>query len=675
MRKALLLALAMCASTAYSQYYYNYSVSPGNPGTQNPSDDEYPIGGGLDAAWTEILTNSQASAAWSPDQTIPFAFDFNGSAVTQYKVSSSGVLTFDVAAGAAPAYGSISSLPNGGVPDMSVVIGGLEGSGTNDAIASRTFGTAGSQQHWVFFTSYTPTGGTGWSYWSIVLEEGSNNIYIVDQRTNSSIGLTLGVQVDGSTAAQVSGQTDTQGANAPDRTDNYYFEFIQGTRPGEDIAAIDLQIAPYLVTGNAPFDITGDMINFGANQVNSFDLNYTINGGSMVTDNITGLSENTFDVFAYTSPTQWNPTTAGTYTIDVWATNINGNPDLNTSNDVATMTVDVVDNFTQRTPFYEMFTSSTCPPCVQGNIDLEALFAANTNDYTNVKYQMSWPGNGDPYFTDEAGVRRTYYGVTGVPRLEIDGGYDASPTGIGQSAHDAAYARPAFIEIDASYTVTGQTVDISATITPVSDVSATNLVIHMAIIEWETFNNAESNGETEFQRVMKKMVPDENGQTVATITAGNVQNFNGSHTFAGTYRLPNDAGDPIQHGSEHSIEEFSDLGVVIWVQSDTDKDVLQSAYAELQVGQEEYTNIAASKLYPNPASDFATVMVHTMEAKDLQIDVYDVMGKLVISENYGEVSTGRQTYDLNTNALESGIYMIRITSGNSVTDKKLIIQR
>jgi hypothetical protein len=367
MKHTLLVVFFLCANSAFSQYYYNFNLIPGNPGSVN-TDNSESIGAGLDPLWNEIVSSGQASAVWSPQQAVPFAFNFNGSAVTDYKVSSSGVLTFDVAAGAPPAYGSIFSLPNVGVPDMSVVIGGLEGSGGNDVIVERTFGTVGSRQHWIFFASYTPTGTTLYSYWSIVLEESTDKIYIVDQRCNGPVALTLGVQIDASTSFQVAGTVTTQGQSSLSSEDNHYFEFIPGVRPAADIAGIDVQLASYLLLPSGPLTITGDLVNFGADQVTAYDLNYSVNGGATVTDAVTGTSINTFDISSYTSPSQWAPPAVGAYTIDVWASNINGLADQNTANDVATITIDVVDNFTQRTPLLEMFTSSTCGPCVQGNI-------------------------------------------------------------------------------------------------------------------------------------------------------------------------------------------------------------------------------------------------------------------------------------------------------------------
>ncbi len=44
----------------------------------------------------------------------------------------------------------------------------------------------------------------------------------------------------------------------------------------------------------------------------------------------------------------------------------------------------------------------------------------NPGEYSLIKYQMNWPGNGDPYYTEEGGVRRDYYGVSSVPDLYIN---------------------------------------------------------------------------------------------------------------------------------------------------------------------------------------------------------------------------------------------------------------
>lgn len=187
------LGLLFASFSSMAQYYYlPYPNAGMNPGGLN-TDDEYPVGGGLSTTWLQVLGPS-ASPAWSALQSIPFAFEFDGNPVNSYYVSNSGVLTFSSTPGTAPTF-SNGSLPSADVPDMSVLLWGMEGTGPNDNIVSKTFGTAPNRQHWIFFTSFSITGLTGWQYWSIVLEETSNCIYLVDQRNSAAdINITAGVK-------------------------------------------------------------------------------------------------------------------------------------------------------------------------------------------------------------------------------------------------------------------------------------------------------------------------------------------------------------------------------------------------------------------------------------------------------------------------------------------------
>jgi hypothetical protein len=208
MKRILMLGIALMLSVVvYSQYYYLPHFNAGqNPGSLN-ADPEYPLGGGMAAGWNQVLAGSQAAPAWSTSQVVPFDFLFNGDTVINYFVSSSGVLTFEGTVGAAPSYSNL-AIPHASIPDKSICIWGLAGTGSNDIIVSKTFGAAPNRQHWVHFSSYNIGGGvaTDWVYWSIVLEETTNKIYILDQRTNlAAVSLTLGIQINNTTAISVLG--------------------------------------------------------------------------------------------------------------------------------------------------------------------------------------------------------------------------------------------------------------------------------------------------------------------------------------------------------------------------------------------------------------------------------------------------------------------------------------
>jgi len=83
---------------------------------------------------------------------------------------------------------------------------------------------------------------------------------------------------------------------------------------------------------------------------------------------------------------------------------------------------------------------------------------------------------------------------------------------------------------------------------------------------------------------MKKMLPSGSGNYLGAMSENTPVSINKSHTFQGTYALPPDAGSPTNHSTEHSVEEFEDLMVLVWVQDNTTKKVLQSAWAVKDCG-------------------------------------------------------------------------------------------
>ncbi|MCG1037382.1 T9SS type A sorting domain-containing protein [Polaribacter sargassicola] len=109
--------------------------------------------------------------------------------------------------------------------------------------------------------------------------------------------------------------------------------------------------------------------------------------------------------------------------------------------------------------------------------------------------------------------------------------------------------------------------------------------------------------------------------------------------------------------------------VVIYVRSlssvDSSHEVFYDNIELFDASTASVDDVFSSKIsiYPNPANDF--VKISTLETIDT-VDVYNLIGKKVISsknliENSVDIST-----------LAKGVYMLKITSGNSVASKKLI---
>ncbi|MBT7040359.1 MAG: T9SS type A sorting domain-containing protein [Bacteroidetes bacterium] len=685
MKKLSLLVLGLILSFGvFAQYYYLQIDNPmQNPGGLN-ADMEYPVGGGLDASWTAIHGGSAASPAWTSTQTLPFTFNFNGTDYTECKVSTSGILTFTTAATVVPP-GANANLPSADIPDNSICMWGLEGSGANDNIVVKTFGTAPNRQYWVFFASYNYNGGTAsyWTYWSFVLEETSNKFYLIDQRSNTSAGcnpsLTLGAQYTSTSALEVSGSPNvTSGSvNSADQSDNTYWEFFPGVQPDYDLTATTIDLPNYLSLTNAPYSIKGSLKNYGKQTITTLDINYSIDGGAAVTAPLTGLSIAPNTAYNFTHPTNWNPATDGNYAVKVWASNLNGNVDENTANDEYTKNVQVVDKMVQRLALLEVYTSSTCAPCRPGNENLHAILDANPNKSTVVKFQQNFPGTGDPYATTEAINRRGFYGINSIPRMEVDGGWDGNASSFTAQLLDDAYNVPSFLEITATHTINWQTVEVDVTLNPLTNINSNNLKVHIAILENETFQNVKSNGETNFTQVMKKMIPNENGISQNALVSGTPVNIKRSYTFKGNYRLPNSATDQINHLTENSVEEFTDLTVLVWVQDATTKEVYQSAYSTgtiLGVENPAPGNGIIS-MYPNPVKDKAHVDFLLAQDQNVNISVFNTLGNIVYQEDKGVVSAGPNFTTIDLANLSKGVYVMRLTLGENVYTRKFIVQQ
>jgi len=442
-----------------------------------------------------------------------------------------------------------------------------------------------------------------------------------------------------------------------------------------DVAGISMTTPQTIILANGAVTVSGKLQNMGTSTVTSMDVNYSIDGGATVTESLSGLNLATGSYYDFNHGSTWTPTAAGTYNIEIWATNINGTSDMNTANDMVSGLVTVYDNATIKRPMLESFTSSTCGPCVAGNVNVSNVLSGfNNSDYSLLKYQMSWPGSGDPYYTAEGGDRRNYYGVNAVPDFVLDGniwqGNSSSLTG---SQITSVLANPAFVEMSSFFTVdeVNQTVDITVNIDPLGDF-ANSLTLYTAIYEITTYNNVGSNGETSFDNVMKKMVPGSSGFALSSLQTGVLVAENFSHTFQGSYVLPPNANNPTNHAIQHSIEDFNNLGVVSWIQNDVTKEIVQSTVSTLSATNVGELNSTRLMLFPNPAENTTTLAFQGMEGSDVKIDLYNLLGELVFSGNHTSASNF-DYYNIDVTTLNNGIYNLVLTVGESMTTKKLQI--
>ena len=82
------------------------------------------------------------------------------------------------------------------------------------------------------------------------------------------------------------------------------------------------------------------------------------------------------------------------------------------------------------------------------------------------------------------------------------------------------------------------------------------------------------------------------------------------------------------------------------------------------------------KIYPNPASDFATLTFHSESIRKMNLSIIDMNGKLMKQNDLGISSPGENRFELDLTPLQDGLYNLVISDENSNQEtRRLIIAR
>lgn len=678
---------------AQPSYYILPALDIGeNPGNLN-QDEEFPLGGGLPAGWSVVMAGTTTDQ-WSSSQTIPFTFNFDGSPVSSYYVSNNGIVTFNSNPGTPPT-GANTGLPSVSIPDMSVMVWGIDISGVgSDNILSKTFGTAPNRQHWIFFNSASNTGNAGgWTYWSIVLEEGSDKIYIVDQRTGpngagTATGLTVGVQVSSLNYAEVSGSPNVanRAGNDPTAVDNTYYEIIPGSPPNDDMAGISIDMPGVVLTGKSTF-MSGLFRNVGVNTVSNADFNYRVNGGQIVTQVATGnLPANSGEFKTVSSPAQWTPSTDGKYEVEMWLSNINGNADPNNGNDTIKSTIVASSNPPERKVVIEERTGTWCGWCPRGTVAMQhlklnysettVLLAVHNSDPMAVPEYDSKMSGAFPTFAGD----RTFSGqsISGPPsaagsmigfhdqRRDIIPGATVDITNVNYNPSNGAVS----VDVSSDFILEGNGLDLRYVLVFAEDAvqgtsagyaqvnfyagGAQGPMVDANGVDYAQLPDPVPASQMLYDHVVRGVEPQFEGapgSVPSTVTFQQNVTYNFSTTLPAVVDNPN-----------HVYVS------VLLVDQGNGGEVINANYKKLTtVVDLEENNLLEASIYPNPARDF--FQVELAENSDFELELVNATGQVVLKQSY----TDRNQVWISTNDLAKGMYILNLTSGDKYSSMNIAV--
>lgn len=223
----------------------------------------------------------------------------------------------------------------------------------------------------------------------------------------------------------------------------------------------------------------------------------------------------------------------------------------------------------------ELFTSTTCGPCLPQNTTLNRYLDPTSSVYAGdladewiiLRYHVWWPSSGDPYYDwNQAPVinREAYYDVGYVPHMYTNGNVDSAGTATTWRTNArAAINQPTFFKIDISGSRNGYNISGNVRVTSSADISdVSGFKLYVAVTHDNSTYNA-PNGQTVFDQTFVDFLSGNiiDGQQVYFDTI----NLGAGETLNKVFNWTMDSNWPNDSGVSWSVQ---DLNLVAFVQFD-----------------------------------------------------------------------------------------------------------
>ena len=732
MLRFLSVMMAFCSIifTIQAQYLpITYPKGSGNPNGFHRSDDiQNPMPG---QGWTIIYNASDTVSKWTSVITMPFPFWFNKELKSTLKVSNTGIITFDTSIMSIPTDTSI-ILPKSGFPNSSISMLGLSArqnpasiilnqSARTPMIRTRVFGFSPNRQFWISFTgfSFMHAGSQLVSLcnWSIMLEESSNFIYVIDHSTftfevtengirpdTTNIGLSIGIQINDSTGVMLGQRVGSQVLNPRlgmqyDFTadDNAYHVF----RPKDAIPRFDLSIANVslgdLTAGSTSgISVPIEVRNNGTDTIVSFRLRYAVGDSIIDTNHQTMLAPNASMQFVTAN---WNPKQSKRYAISAWCDSINGdNPDEYAVNDTAKVITAYMVNPPKKTVLIEQFTSTKCGECPLAITAIDTALRANpralhiayhlqdslslkradtlSESFEAIKGSVMIDRGLYPQLGSAIGltVPRNSAFIQGKPIIDAVNISNGTPT-------------PADITINTAFNFPTRTLTCTITSTFEAEVSGdfrvNAVIVQDSIIGGSDFDQSNAmSGDTTIPIW---------GNAPASIS--NFRHSNVARLFldeAGIFGIADSVSFDTQIGKRYTCSftkvippdmDYRTLSAIGFLYEYNPNPllgrVLNSASIPIRsiiTNVQEELTFSGMSVYPQPANDIVSFQVD-MPFGHNRIEVFSLLGDLVYAEDIQHSGNGQYIGRIDISSFPAGMYTIRINTGEQVHSQAMRVMR
>ena len=497
--------------------------------------------------------------------------------------------------------------------------------------------------------------------------------------------------------------------------------------PSDAAAIKDIEIYEHNYLNN-PVIVTGKVKNTGLDTLNSYVLNYSVNGGAPVTTPVNGFGLVSQQSRLYIDTIPFNPTTAGTYTISVWFSGLNGSGSNSDTSFTTVFFYPQVAGLVKNVLIEEM-TGAGCPACSGGALALRdltsnnahvipvAIHSADINDLQIAPADAMQIADGETviqnYLTQfpSALIDRlyTFDNQSSTINLQTKDGQNHVYVGTNTYLWDtlAAFRQIQATPVNVSLanenfdSATGSlSIDVKATF--LQSLSQGTYNLNLYVVEDSVLTPSGNNGNGynqdngDYSRqvsgnsslsaelyALPKVITD-NGQpnhwahnhvlramlggpwgTTGIIPSAPVAGTTYSNTYSTT--LP----------STWRYDKVYLVGVVQEYNSSVNKrtvlNVVKYPVLGWPAGITETTEFNKLSVYPNPASTMATVLMDTKDHGLATISILNTLGETVVEPTDVLLNTGAQSANIPVGNLSTGLYFVKVSLNGEVKTLPLSI--
>lgn len=443
---------------------------------------------------------------------------------------------------------------------------------------------------------------------------------------------------------------------------------------------------------NTPTAISGAVQNLGTANADG-TIWYSSNGGTPV--NAGAITTNPLAPGGYSEFTfNFTPTAQQTYTLKTWVVTAG---DAVHSNDTTTVTVVGVSSIPAKKLVFEENTCTKCTWCPRGTVGMDEFATNHPGMAAQIALHDNFQGTDamapaslNPYISllTAAGT-----GYSGNPSVYIDRRTYDDPGSV-QDIYDANKDAFGYANLTMTTpTVTGTTVSVPVTVSPVVAINGAKLALVVTESNvsgttsgYDQTNTAYSGGNNgpmggfenqpstvpaaniRYHFVARTIAPSPGGEASglpAAMTAGSTNQATLTATLDPSWKQANLQYIVLLIGADGKIMNS------VFSATPTLLPVLHSptAVANVEAG------ISNAFVYPNPSVDNAFLQVELKDATTGSIVVVDATGRTVSTKNDVKLNNGKNVIEISTAGLSTGSYFVNLNTTKGTVSLKLQVAK